>query len=254
MRLEGKVALVTGGDTGIGKGICERFADEGASIVVDYVGDSAPADALVLELTENEHHAVAIRADVSDPAQVDSLFKQAIERFGQVDILVNNAGIEKRSPFLDINIEDFDKVIAVNLRGAFLCAQAAARDMAKRHWGRIINISSIHEDFPFPQFVPYAASKGGLRMLMRTAAVELAQYRITVNDIAPGAIATPINKATLANKELVADLNSIIPLGHLGTPADVAGVAAFLASADADYVTGSTYYVDGGMVRYAKPL
>lgn len=254
MRLEGKLALVTGGNTGIGEGICRRFAQEGANVVVNYVALPEAADALVQELTVSGRQALAVQADISDPAGVESLFQQAIAKFGGVDILVNNAGIERKTPFLEIKVEDFDKVIAVNLRGAFLCAQAAARDMVKRRWGRIINVSSIHEDFPFPDYVPYAVSKGGMRMLMRTAAVELAPYHVTVNDIAPGAIATPINQATLANKELVAELNSIIPLGHLGTPADVAGVAAFLASSDADYITGSTYYVDGGMVRYAKPL
>lgn len=254
MRLEGKVALVTGGATGIGRGICERFAREGADVVVDYVGDSGLADTLVAELIQNGRRAVAIAGDIADAAQVTSLFEQAIRTMGRIDILVNNAGIEKSAPLLEIKIEDFDKVMAVNLRGALLCAQAAARDMVQRNAGRIINISSVHEDLPFPTFIPYCCSKGGMRMLMRTMAVELAPYGITVNDIAPGAIATPINKTTLADPEKVAALNGIIPLGHMGTPEDVAAVAAFLASDDAAYVTGSTYYVDGGMVRMAKPL
>lgn len=254
MRLEGKVALVTGGDTGIGSGICRRFAQDGADVVIDYAGDTAPADALVQQLTGMGRRAIAIKADISDQAAVNMLFQQAIAAFGKVDILVNNAGIEKRAAFLDVTLDDFEKVIAVNLRGAFLCAQAAARDMVKRNEGRIINISSIHEDVAFPEFVPYACSKGGMRMLMRTLAVELAQYQITVNNVAPGAIATPINKATLVDPEKVAALNALIPLGHLGDPDDVAAVAAFLASPDAAYVTGSTYYVDGGMVRMAKSL
>ncbi len=254
MRLEGKVALVTGGDTGIGSGICRRFAQDGADVVIDYAGDTAPADALVQQLTGMGCRAIAIKADISDQAAVNMLFQQAIAAFGKVDILVNNAGIEKRAAFLDVTLDDFEKVIAVNLRGAFLCAQAAARDMVKRNEGRIINISSIHEDVAFPEFVPYACSKGGMRMLMRTLAVELAQYQITVNNVAPGAIATPINKATLVDPEKVAALNALIPLGHLGDPDDVAAVAAFLASPDAAYVTGSTYYVDGGMVRMAKSL
>jgi glucose 1-dehydrogenase len=254
MRLEGKVALVTGGDTGIGSGICRRFAQDGADVVIDYAGDTAPADALVQQLTGMGRRAIAIKADISDQAAVNMLFQQAIAAFGKVDILVNNAGLEKRAAFLDVTLDDFEKVIAVNLRGAFLCAQAAARDMVKRNEGRIINISSIHEDVAFPEFVPYACSKGGMRMLMRTLAVELAQYQITVNNVAPGAIATPINKATLVDPEKVAALNALIPLGHLGDPDDVAAVAAFLASPDAAYVTGSTYYVDGGMVRMAKSL
>jgi glucose 1-dehydrogenase len=254
MRLEGKVALVTGGDTGIGSGICRRFAQDGADVVIDYAGDTAPADALVQQLTGMGRRAIAIKADISDQAAVNMLFQQAIAAFGKVDILVNNAGMEKRAAFLDVTLDDFEKVIAVNLRGAFLCAQAAARDMVKRNEGRIINISSIHEDVAFPEFVPYACSKGGMRMLMRTLAVELAQYQITVNNVAPGAIATPINKATLVDPEKVAALNALIPLGHLGDPDDVAAVAAFLASPDAAYVTGSTYYVDGGMVRMATSL
>ncbi len=254
MRLDGKVALVTGGNTGIGNGICHRLAREGADVVVDYVGSPDSANQLVQELTGPGRRAMAIEADISDQAAVNSLFQQAISAFGKIDILVNNAGIEKRAAFLDVALADFEKVIAVNLRGAFLCAQAAARDMVKRNEGRIINVSSIHEDVAFPEFVPYACSKGGVRMLMRTLAVELAQYKITVNNIAPGAIATPINTATLADPAKIAELNAIIPLGHLGAPDDVAAVAAFLASPDAAYVTGSTYYVDGGMSRMAKAL
>jgi glucose 1-dehydrogenase len=254
MRLEGKVAVVTGGNTGIGRGICERFAREGAKIVVDYVGRPDDAISLVQEITGAGGAAFAVQADIATPEGVKALFDGTIGKFGRVDILVNNAGIEKRAPFLEVAIEDFDRVIGVNLRGAFLCAQAAARDMVSRKEGRIINISSVHEDLPFPEFVPYACSKGGMRMLCRTLAVELAPYGITVNNVAPGAIATPINTATLADPEKVAALNAIIPLGHLGAPSDVAAVAAFLASPDAAYVTGSTYYVDGGMVRMAKSL
>jgi glucose 1-dehydrogenase len=254
MRLDGKVAVVTGGNTGIGRGICERFASEGAAIVVDYVGRPDDAQSLVQEITGKGGRALAVLADIATPDGVDTLVEQTIAKFGRVDIMVNNAGIEKRAPFLEVTVEDFDRVITVNLRGAFLCAQAAARDMVKRRSGRIINISSIHEDLPFPEFVPYACSKGGMRMLCRTLAVELAQYNITVNNVAPGAIATPINKETLADPAKIAALDAIIPLGHLGTPEDVAAVAAFLASDDAAYVTGSTYYVDGGMVRMAKSL
>ncbi|HEY7294684.1 MAG TPA: glucose 1-dehydrogenase [Dehalococcoidia bacterium] len=254
MRLEGKVALVTGGATGIGRGICERFAKEGTDIVVDYVGGSDQADSLVQRVKQAGHHAVAIEADISKAQDVAKLFEQAIGQMGRIDILVNNAGIEKRIPFLETPIEEYDKIMAVNLRGAFLCAQAAARDMVKRKQGRIINISSIHEDLPFPGYTPYCASKGGMRMLMRNIAVELAPEGITVNNIAPGAIATPINTATLQNPELVRELNAIIPAGHMGTPADVAAVAVFLASDEAAYVTGSTYFVDGGMIRFARSL
>jgi glucose 1-dehydrogenase len=254
MGLDGMVALVTGGDTGIGKAICQRFAEEGADLVVNYIGELAPAEALVDEIKAHGRRGLAIEADIAQATAVTAMFKQAIGTLGRIDVLINNAGIEKRAPFLDINVEDFDRVLAVNLRGAFLCAQAAARDMVKRKRGRIINISSVHEDLPFPEFAAYTASKGGMRMLMRTMALELAPYGVTVNDIAPGAIATPINKQTLADPEKVAALNGIIPLGRMGQPEEVAGVAAFLASPDAAYVTGSTYYVDGGMVRFARSL
>ena len=254
MALNGKVALVTGGDTGIGRGVCQRLARDGADVVIDYRGDAAPADALVKEIEGYGRRAVAIAADVSDPQQVQSLFQRAEQALGPVDILVNNAGIEKRAPFLEVAIEDFDRVLSVNLRGVFLCTQAAARGMAQRKRGRIINISSVHEDLAFPEFAAYAASKGGVRMLMRTLAVELAPLGITVNDVAPGAIATPINTATLNDPAKVKALEAIIPLGRIGTPEDVAAVVAFLASDDAAYVTGSTYYVDGGMIRMAQSL
>jgi glucose 1-dehydrogenase len=254
VRLDGKVAVVTGGNTGIGRGICERFAAEGAKVVVDYVGRPDDAQSLVQEITGEGRAAIAIEADIATPDGVNKLIGGAIAQFGRVDVMVNNAGIEKHAPFLEVAIEDFDRVIAVNLRGAFLCAQAAARDMVKRKSGRIINISSIHEDLAFPEYSPYACSKGGIRMMMRTLCVELAPYGITVNNVAPGAIVTPINKEALSDPAKVATLDAIIPLGHLGDPSDVAAVAAFLASDDAAYVTGSTYFVDGGMIRMARPL
>jgi glucose 1-dehydrogenase len=254
MALNGKVALVTGGDTGIGKGICQRLARDGADVVIDYRGDPAPADELAKEIQALGRRGLAIAADISDPQQVNGLFEQAVAQMGRLDILVNNAGIEKRAPLLDVTVEDFDRVISVNLRGVFLCTQAAVRQMAAQKSGRIINISSVHEDLAFPEFVAYAASKGGVRMLMRTLAVELAPLGITVNDVAPGAIATPINTATLNDPAKVRALEEIIPLGRIGTPDDVAAVVAFLATDDAAYVTGSTYYVDGGLIRMAKSL
>jgi glucose 1-dehydrogenase len=177
------------------------------------------------------------------------------KELGAPDVLVNNAGIEHSTPLLDLELSEWDKIVGIDLRGAFVCLQTVARSIRDAgRGGSIVNISSIHEDVPFPGFTSYCVSKGGLRMLMRNAAVELAPYKIRVNNVAPGAIATPINAATLADPEKVATLQRIIPLQRMGQPEEVAKVAVFLASDSASYVTGSTYYVDGGMVRYAEPL
>ena len=175
------------------------------------------------------------------------------DELGPVDVLVNNAGIESSAPFLEVTEESWDRILAVDLKGAFLCTQACGREMKERG-GAIVNISSVHEDRTFPGFTPYCAAKGGMRMLMRNAALELAPFGIRVNNIAPGAIATPINAATLQDPARVKELDRIIPLGAVGTPDDVAEVALFLASDRSRYVTGSTYYVDGGMARFAEPL
>jgi len=178
-----------------------------------------------------------------------------VKELGSVDVLVNNAGLERSMPFLDIDEPTWDLIVDVDLKGAFLCAQACGRVMRDAgKGGSIVNISSIHEDVAFPGFTPYCAAKGGLRMMMRNAALELAPYRIRVNNVAPGAIATPINTKTLNDPEKVATLQKIIPLMRMGRPEEVAEVALFLASDASSYVTGSTYYVDGGMVRYSQPL
>jgi glucose 1-dehydrogenase len=252
MQLDGKVAIVTGAGSGIGAAIAQAFAYAGAAVCVNYY-----------KAYEQEAHAsaagmpkgIAVSADVSDPDEVQAMMEETTSAFGRLDILVNNAGIEHTKPILDVELKEFDAVIAVNLRGAFCCLQAAGRIMRDSGTGgSIINISSIHEDLPFPGFTPYCVSKGGLRMLMRNAAVELGQHKIRVNNIAPGAIATPINTATLQDPEKVATLARIIPLGKMGTPEEVAALAVFLGSDASSYVTGSTYYVDGGMIRYAQPL
>ncbi len=179
---------------------------------------------------------------------------RASDELGGIDVLVNNAGIEREAPFLEIEESIWDEVIAVDLKGAFLCAQACGRAMRDRGGGSIVNVSSIHEDYPFPGFTPYCAAKGGLRMLMRNAALELAPFGIRVNNIAPGAIATPINEKTLSDPEKVAAVQRIVPLARFGRTDEVAELALFLASERSSYVTGSTYYVDGGYVRYAQPL
>jgi glucose 1-dehydrogenase len=250
--LDGKVALVTGAGSGIGQAIAQGLADAGAAVCINYYGayaDDAKAHAAGLP------RAIAVEANIADGAEVDAMVRRTIDELGGLDILVNNAGIEHAAPILDIELADWDRVLAVNLRGAFCCLRAAGRAMRDSGLGgSIVNISSIHEDVAFPGFASYCASKGALRMLMRDAAVELAPYRIRVNNIAPGAIATPINTSTLDNAAKVAELERIIPAGRLGTPDEVAHVAVFLASDAAAYVTGATYFVDGGMSRFAEPL
>ncbi|MBA3841714.1 MAG: glucose 1-dehydrogenase [Actinobacteria bacterium] len=252
--LAGKVALVTGAGSGIGYAIAQRFAAEDAAVAIDYLGHGADAKTLARDLNDNGAKTAAFEADVTDAAAVEALVAQVVERFGRLDVLVNNAGIEKLQPLLEIDEASWDSTLAVDLKAPFLCMQAAARRMKESGGGSIVNISSIHEDFPFPSFTPYAAAKGGLRMLMRNAALELAPLKIRVNNVAPGAIATPINAATLADPVKVQRLQEIVPLQRMGTPEEVAEVVLFLASDRSSYVTGSTYFVDGGMVRYAEAL
>jgi glucose 1-dehydrogenase len=251
--LAGKVAIVTGASSGIGYAIAQLFAEHGAAVAINYLEHADNARELVHEIEAAGGRAIAIEGDVSDTSAVDSLVATTVETFGRLDILVNNAGIEQSAPLLETDEKDWDRTIAVNLKGPFLCLRAAARRM-QQDGGSIVNISSIHEDFPFPGSTPYVAAKGGLRMLMRNASLELAEYGIRVNNVAPGAIATPINAATLADPAKVKELQRIVPLHRLGEPNEVAEVVLFLASDRASYVTGSTYYVDGGYVRHAEAL
>jgi glucose 1-dehydrogenase len=249
--LNGKVAIVTGAGSGIGHAIAQRFATAGAAVCVNYLGYEDDAKALVQSLPK----AIGFKADISKRAEVQAMVDETVKALGGVDVLINNAGVERSMPFLDIDEATWDLMLDVDLKGAFLCTQACARAMRDSgKGGSIVNISSIHEDVAFPGFTPYCAAKGGLRMLMRNAALELAQHRIRVNNVAPGAIATPINAKTLEDPEKVATLQRIIPLQRMGRPEEVAEVALFLASDASSYVTGSTYYVDGGMVRYSQPL
>ena len=255
MKLENKVAIITGAATGIGQAIAIGMAREGASIVVDYVGNpDAPADT-VKQIESAGGKVIAVAADVSKPDQVASLIQQTLSAYGKLDILVNNAGIEHKHPITEFPLDQWNQIIAVNLTGPFLCAQAAANQMiSQKGAGRIINISSVHQDLPMPGNAPYCASKGGLRMLMRTMAVELAPQGITVNNIGPGAIYTPIDADVQANPEMEAALMAEIPVGRWGKPEEVANLAIFLASDDAAYVTGSTYFIDGGMLRMSGSL
>jgi glucose 1-dehydrogenase len=255
MTLKNKVAIITGGATGIGRAIATHFAREGAAVVIDYVGKSEHADDLAHAFDVAGAEVVAIAADVSDEAQVEMLVAETIKKFGKLDIMVNNAGIEHRYPFLETPRAEWDRVIAVNLTGPYLCSQHAAKAMvAQGGGGRIVNVSSVHEDLPMPTNSPYCAAKGGLRMLMRTIAVELAPHNITVNNVAPGAIATPMDHAIEHDPTKLDELLAEIPLRRMGTPQDVAEVCAFLASDAASYTTGSTYFVDGGMIRHAGRL
>ncbi|HEX2055087.1 MAG TPA: glucose 1-dehydrogenase [Nitrospiraceae bacterium] len=248
MRLEGKVAVITGSGQGIGRAIALRFAQEGARVVINYPYSPDRALQVLKEIDPSSQKAVTIQADVTVLEDTRRLIQGALDHFGQLDIVVNNAGIERKAPFWEVTESDYDAVMDVNAKGTFFVSQAAVKYWieAKRP-GKIINISSVHEEIPFPWFASYCASKGAVRMLTRNLAVELGPYGITVNAIAPGAIRTPINSALLSNADQVAALVDQIPLGRLGRSEDVAGVAAFLASADADYVTGSTYFVDGGL-------
>ncbi|MBB5064640.1 SDR family NAD(P)-dependent oxidoreductase [Granulicella mallensis] len=248
--LQGRVAVVTGSGSGIGQAIAERLAKEGANCVVDYRDHIDQAQATADKITAAGGKAILVRADVSVLSDCTNLVDQAWQQLGSCDILVNNAGIEKGADFWDVTEADYDAVLNVNLKGAFFLTQAFVRKLrdAKKP-GRVINISSVHEDMVFPHFSTYCASKGAMRMLMRDLAVELGPLGITVNNIAPGAVNTPINTSLLANKPKLDALLANIPLGRLANPEEIAGLAAFLASDDAAYVTGSTYVIDGGLMR-----
>jgi glucose 1-dehydrogenase len=249
MRLKDRVALITGANSGIGKALALRFAEEGADVAVNYVAHPEAADAVVQEIEKQGRRALAVQTDVSNVEQVRRMVAQVVERLGRVDICVNNAGVQKEIGFLDVTEDDWNFMINVDLKGSFFVAQACARDMVKRNKGKILNISSVHQEIAKPRFAPYCAGKGGIRMLTKTLAMELAPHRINVNGIAPGAIATPMNADVLGDKSAMASVVKEIPWGRFGTAEEVAGLAAFLASDDADYVTGTTYFMDGGLVE-----
>ncbi|MFN7947661.1 MAG: glucose 1-dehydrogenase [Blastocatellia bacterium] len=248
MKLKDKIALVTGSSQGIGRGIAERFAQEGADVVINYVGNVERAQEALRAVEAAGRRGLIVQADVSRTDEIRKMFATALEHFGRLDILVNNAGIESHAPFQDVTEENYDRVLNVNLKGPFFAAQEMVRHLiATGRGGKIVNISSVHEELPFPNFTAYCASKGGLKMMTRNLAVELGRYGININNIAPGAIETPINTQLLNDPVKLKALVSQIPLGRLGQPGDVAGLAAFLASDDADYVTGATFFVDGGL-------
>ncbi len=251
-RFDGKVAVVTGSSSGIGQAIAVRLASEGAAVVIDYRGHEEGAKETQSQiLAKNaEAKSIIVQADVTKVADTNNLMEQAWSQLGGCDILVNNAGIEKGAEFWDVTEADYDAVMDTNLKGAFFLTQAFVKRLrdAKKP-GRVINISSVHEDMVFPHFPSYCAAKGGLRMLMRDLAVELGPLGITVNNVAPGAIITPINQALLEDRSKLDPLLRNIPLGRMGTSEEVAGLVAWLASDEAAYVTGSTYFIDGGLMR-----
>jgi glucose 1-dehydrogenase len=255
MSLSGKVALVTGADSGIGRAIALQFAHEGAVVAINYAHNQSQAREVLQLIEQGGGRGLILQADISQYNQVRGLIQQTVEQLGRLDILVNNAGMEIHSPFLEVSEEQYDHVLSVDLKGAFFCAQLAAQVMvAQKIPGRIINISSVHEDLPMPQNVPYCCAKGGLRMLTRTICLELAPYNITVNNIAPGAIDTPIDADVKADPAKLRTLLNEIPLHRMGMPGEVAGLALYLASDAASYVTGSTFTIDGGLTRNTGSL
>ena len=253
--LQGKVAIVTGGNSGIGKAIVEALAELGAKVVIDYRSHPEATEELEREIGSFGGGSFGVQADVSKLDDLQRLVDSTIQKYGRLDVMVNNAGIETRTSILDTTPDDYDKVLNVNLRGVFFATQFAAKQMiAQGGGGRIINISSVHEDWPMPNNTPYCCAKGGVRMLTRTAALELAPHGVTVVNVGPGAVATPINDSTMNNPELLAKLNAAIPLGRMAQPDEIANVVAFLASDAASYITATTIFADGGIMQSSPGL
>jgi glucose 1-dehydrogenase len=257
-RLKGQSALVTGSSSGIGKAIALALAREGANVVINFHSNGNSAQQMVQEITSAGGKAIAVGADVSKEGDVKKMFEQMFKAFGTIDILVNNAGMQKDAPFVEMTLDDWGRVIGVNLTGQFLSAREAAKEFIRRGInkersvaaGKIIFISSVHEVIPWAGHVNYAASKGGIMLLMKSVAQELAPHKIRVNSIAPGAIKTPINKSAWADPESEKKLLELVPYGRVGDPEDIAKAAVWLASDDSDYVHGETLVVDGGMTLY----
>lgn len=250
MLLAGKSIVVTGGNSGIGEAIVIAAAAEGANVVIDYVAHPEETTALIGKIEAAGGHAVGVQADVSQAADLHKMVQTAVDNYGRLDVLINNAGIENRTSLLDTTEAGFDKIMAVNLKSAFFGTQAAAKQfISQGGGGLVINISSVHEDWPMPGNIAYCVSKGGIRMLTRTAGVELGPHDIRVINIAPGAVATPINASTEADPAKMKALNAAIPLGRMAEPSEIADVVVFLASGKAGYLTAATVVIDGGIMQ-----
>ena len=256
--LQNQIALVTGGSSGIGEGCALALGAAGAAVAVNYLSDAGEAERVVAAIRAGGGEAFAIQADVSRETDVQRMVAEAIKRFGTIDILINNAGLQQDAPFHEMSLQQWERVISVNLTGQFLCAREAAREFLRRGVvpevsraaGKIICMSSVHEVIPWAGHVNYAASKGGIMQLMKSMAQELAPQKIRVNSIAPGAIKTPINRAAWETPEALNSLLTLIPDGRIGEPDDIARTAVWLASDLSDYITGATIFVDGGMTLY----
>ncbi|MEO8369562.1 MAG: glucose 1-dehydrogenase [Candidatus Solibacter sp.] len=256
-RLQGKNALVTGASSGIGQAIAIRFAQEGANVAIAYRSEAEGAKntaamARAARADGDSGREIVVQADVSIEEQVEQMFATTIKEFGRLDILVNNAGIQQATPSHELSAADFDRVLGVNLRGPFLCAREAIRHFLKRGGGVILNDSSVHEMIPKPKYLSYSISKGGMRNLTKTLALEYSGQGIRVNAVGPGAVVTPINKAWINNPEAKSEVESHIPLGRAADPAEIASVFAFLASDEASYITGQTIYACGGLTLYPE--
>ena len=255
MTLEGKVAIVTGGNSGIGKAVVLALAEAGANVVIDYVADEAATEELEKQIVALGNKAIGVEADVSKVADLERLVAAAVTAFGRLDIMVNNAGIETRTSILDTTEAQYDKVLDINLKSAFFGTQIAARQMiAQGGGGRIINMTSVHEDWPMPGNTAYCLSKGGMRMLTRTAGVELAPQGVLVVGVGPGAVDTPINASTEADPVALAKLDAAIPLGRMAQPDEIASVVVFLAGDGSSYLAATTIFADGGIMHSSPGL
>ncbi len=253
--LQGKVAIVTGGNTGIGRAVVLALAEKGASVVIDYVSNPQATEDLERKIADLGQAATAVEADVSKIEDLQRMIDTAISAYGRLDIMVNNAGIETRTSVLETTEDQYEKVLAINLKSAFFGTQLAAKQMiAQGGGGRIINMTSVHEDWPMPGNTAYCLSKGGMRMLTRTAGVELAPHNICVVGVGPGAVDTPINAQTEADPAALAKLNSSIPLGRVAEPEEIGSVVAFLAGDGASYITATTIFADGGIMQSSVGL